>query len=119
MSELADGMICHIEIPAPDLDKAFSFYSNVFGWKTSRAEGMNYAFFTVGELGGGFDPEMPVVEGGLNLVLKADDIPAKLREIEAAGGTLVKEKTEIPDGHGYYALFKDPNGNRLGIWSNR
>jgi predicted enzyme related to lactoylglutathione lyase len=28
-----DYTITHIEIPAPEMDKAIKFYSEVFGWK--------------------------------------------------------------------------------------
>ncbi len=33
------------------------------------------------------------------------------------GGVVLKEKTHISDEHGYYGIFKDPNGHRLGVGS--
>ena len=44
------------------------------------------------------------------------DIPAKLAEIVEHGGQIVQGETEIGGGYGFYAHFRDPNGNRLGLW---
>jgi len=106
---------CHIEIPAPDLDKAVEFYANVFGWQVQKMD--RYAFFQDGLVGGGFDPDMQVVEGGPNLVIECKDIPTKMAEIIAAGGKQTMGKTKIGEDMGFYASFLDPNGNRLSIWS--
>ena len=107
---------CHIEIPAPDLEKTVIFYTDVFGWEVEVMEGGNYAFFKDGLVGGGFDPDMKVSEGGPNLVIECDDIPTKMAEIIAAGGKQTIDKTEIGDDMGFYASFLDINGNRLSIW---
>ena len=108
---------CHIEIPAPNLEKAKKFYTDVFGWEVEVMEGGNYAFFKDGLIGGGFDPDMKVAKGGPNLVIECDDILAKMDEIIVAGGKQTMPKTEIGGGMGFYASFLDPNGNRLSIWS--
>ena len=47
------------------------------------------------------------------------DIPAKMKEIIAAGGKQILEKIEIGGNMGFYASFLDPNGNRLSIWSKK
>ena len=109
--------LCHIEIPAPDLEKTAEFYRKIFGWEVEIAPDKSYAFFKDGSVGGGFDPSSSVQPDGINLVIEVDDIPEKLLEIEQAGGIIVKQKTEIGGGYGFYASFKDINGNRLSIWS--
>ncbi|MCZ7644826.1 MAG: VOC family protein [Planctomycetota bacterium] len=111
------GTICHVEIPAPDLEKAKTFFREQFGWTIHDNLGPTYCLWSAGGLGGGFSSEMAVVEGGLNVILAVDDIPGKLEAIARAGGKSVQGKTEIGGGHGFFALFKDPNGNRLGLWS--
>jgi len=108
--------LCHIEIPAPNLDAAVKFYTNLFGWET-ESMGPNYVFFKDGNIDGGLDAEMKASEGGCNLVIEVDDIPSKLKEIEAAGGKTVKKKTAIGNEYGYIASFLDINGNRLSLWS--
>ena len=106
---------CHIEIPAPKFDETIEFYFKVFGWKVEKMD--RYAMFQDGLVGGGFDPDMKVADGGPNLVIECDDIPTKMTEIENAGGKQTKEKTEIGGGMGFYASFLDPSGNQLSIWS--
>jgi predicted enzyme related to lactoylglutathione lyase len=111
--------IVHIEIPAPDLEKAAEFYSKVFGWKVDMEPEMDYALWSPGEegVGGGFaKSDKPATEGVL-LHIGVEDIEAKLREIEAAGGKTVTSKTKISDEYGYYAEFTDVFGNKLGLWS--
>jgi uncharacterized protein len=108
---------CHIEIPAPEMEKTVKFYIEVFGWEVELFPDKTYAMFKDGAVGGGFDPTLSIQKDGVNLILEVDDIPAKLEEIVEAGGKIVKEKTEIGEGYGFYASFLDVNGNRLSIWS--
>ena len=49
--------------------------------------------------------------------LWVDDIDAALAKIVRAGGKTLAGKTKISDEFGYYALFLDNVGNRLGLWS--
>jgi len=42
-----------------------------------------------------------------------------LEKITKAGGKVTKEKTEIGNDFGFYALFEDNSGNLLGIWSQK
>ena len=113
--------IVHIEIPAPNLEKAKEFYSKVFGWKVEVTPEMDYAMWSAGEdaVGGGFSKQAkPSTEGAL-LHIGVDDIEAKLKEIETAGGKTLTPKTKISDEWGYYAEFLDIFGNKLGLWSER
>lgn len=113
-----EGSICHVEVPAPDMKKATAFYGKVFGWKFTPMPGTDtYTLFQTGTVGGGLCTDIEVAERGVNLVLKADDIDAKLRDIVAAGGKTLQGKTKISADYGYYALFRDPNGVRMGVWS--
>jgi predicted enzyme related to lactoylglutathione lyase len=110
--------ICYCEIPAPDLKKAIIFYSRVFKWKIDESDmGGPYAMFNEGGHGGGFDPNKQPSDKGVVLYISVKDIPATLKEIASAGGSVVKEKTEIGGNYGFYGLFKDPNGNQVGVWS--
>lgn len=116
------GGICYIEIPAPDLEKAKRFYSTVFKWKVSDSDlgKAPYATFQTAGLDGGLDSGKEAVDNGVLLYLKVEDIPTKLKEIERGGGQAATNKTRVIDGsddYGFTAIFKDPNGNRLGLWS--
>ena len=48
-----------------------------------------------------------------------DDLLPFLGRVEAAGGRVLIDKTLIADDIGYYAVFADPDGNRLGVMSSR
>jgi predicted enzyme related to lactoylglutathione lyase len=111
--------IVHIDIPAPDLDKAAEFYSKVFGWKVEMEPEMDYATWSPPEegVGGGFSKSPKPSTDGALLHIGVDDIEAKLREIEAAGGKIVTPKTKISDEYGYFAEFTDVFGNKLALWS--
>lgn len=45
-------------------------------------------------------------------VSSVDDALARVKEL---GGTVVTEKSEVP-GQGWYAVFKDTEGNELALW---
>ncbi len=118
------GKIVHIEIPAPDLEKAKEFYTKLFSWKVELVPGMDYAMWSSDEEGvtgvsGGFEKMSKPTSDGPLIHIGVDDIDAKLKEIEAAGGKTVKPKTKISDEFGFFAVFLDVFGNRLGLWSNK
>lgn len=115
------GKIVHIEIPAPDLEKAGEFYTKVFGWKVQMMPEMNYALWSPPDegVGGGFSKEYAVNTEGILIHIGVDDIEAKLAEIEAAGGKTITPKTKISDEFGYFAEFSDISGNKIGLWSEK
>jgi len=116
------GEICYVEIPAPNLAKAKQFFGTLFRWRISDSTlgETEYAMFQAADLSGGLDPRKEVSDKGVLLYLRVEDIPAKLKEIEKAGGQVVMSKTQVIEGsdaYGFMAVFRDPNGNRLGLIS--
>lgn len=111
--------ISHIEIPAPDLAKAIAFYSAIFNWTIEIVAENSYAYFRIGDTqtGGGFDASLtPAAEKqGCQVVVDVDSIETTIDQITKAGGSITLPKTEIPGGHGFYAGFRDTNGNHLQI----
>jgi len=49
------------------------------------------------------------------LYISTDNIEASLAKIEQAGGVAVAPRTAIPN-MGWFALFKDPTGNMIGLF---
>jgi hypothetical protein len=49
------------------------------------------------------------------ITIGVDSIDQHVPRIEAAGGTLVVPKGEVPE-MGYYAYFTDTEGNLMGLW---
>lgn len=111
--------ISHLELSAEDPAAASRFYADLFGWKIDHNEKHDYYIFE-GEGGprGGFvqvdDKEHK--PGDVVVYFDTDDIDASLKQVEALGGKVLQPKTEIP-GVGTYALFADPTGNRLGLFT--
>jgi predicted enzyme related to lactoylglutathione lyase len=110
--------IVHIEIPLKDTKHAAEFYGKLFGWKVGVMAEMDYfTFDTESGLGGGF----PEIDGEMFqgndvlLYVESEDLEATLAEIEKTGGKTLKGKTEIT-GMGWFALFADPSGNRMGLY---
>ncbi len=107
--------ICHIELPAQDRKVAATFYNEMFGWTFSHMDEMQYSTFESGSLPGGFNPLGETVKVGEVVVYLASiDIDADLKQIEALGGKALVPKTEIP-GVGWFGIFSDPTGNKLGL----
>ena len=111
--------VVHFEILADDPMRASEFYKNIFGWEFKKWDGpMDYWMITTG------DSKEPGIDGGL--VKKSDalnmatntidvkDIDECIEKIVDAGGKIITPKRAIP-GVGYMAVFKDMEGNVLGL----
>jgi predicted enzyme related to lactoylglutathione lyase len=111
--------IVHIEIPGADVPQAADFYKNLFGWKIAVDEAMHYTTWEPGMgPGGGFSPLTDQVKPGDVLVyVDSDDIEADLVQVVKLGGMVVAPKSEIP-GIGFFAIFKDPTGNTLALFTS-
>lgn len=111
--------VVHVEIPAANVEAAGQFYHDLFDWKLEHVAEFNYTMWEDGSgYGGGFNEVSAENPVGLVLVyIHSDDIDADLKKIEKLGGSVVRAKTEIP-GTGWYALFKDPTGNTLALYTS-
>jgi predicted enzyme related to lactoylglutathione lyase len=123
------GGVVHFEIPADDQERARSFYQEALGWRIEPVPGMDYNMVVttpMDETTG--QPTQPgAINGGMmardgqitNPVITVDvpDIDATLQTVERLGGSVVMPKSEIP-GMGYFAYFKDPEDNVMGLWEN-
>lgn len=106
--------VVHFEIPADDPERAIEFYRKVFGWEIEKWEGpFDYWLVNTG------DESEPGINGaimsrGIDGIVKnaiaVDSVDEYIKKIEAAGGKMSMEKSEIP-GVGIIAEFKDTEGN--------
>ena len=115
--------IVHIEIPAKKAKEAGKFYSDLFGWKIEADPTYNYVQFQAeGGPGGGFvevggsSAPIQYKPDSLLVYVSTDDIDATLAKVESLGGKTVLPKTEIPQ-MGWWAVFADPTGNRVGLFT--
>ncbi|MFM6848245.1 MAG: VOC family protein [Terrabacter sp.] len=109
-------VIDYIELAAPDLGAAQTFYAAAFGWEFNDY-GPDYSGIRAaggdGEVGG-LNPEGRPGPGGALVLLWSDDLDATVAAVTAAGGTVTREPYAFPGGRRFY--FTDPAGNELGVW---
>ncbi|KKN21017.1 hypothetical protein LCGC14_0929670 [marine sediment metagenome] len=114
--------IVHFEINTDDPLRAKSFYEKVFNWKIEKSEmPMDYWMITAGsEDEQGIDGGLQKREDTTDIVTNYIGVPSideYSKKIEANGGNIITPKSPIP-GTGYFALFKDTEGNKLGIFES-
>jgi predicted enzyme related to lactoylglutathione lyase len=111
---LKHGKICHLELPATDLEASASFYERVFGWRIRGRGGPITFDDSVGEVSGHFVAgRAPTVPGGL-VYIWVDDIGAAIERVVAEGCALVQAVGGDPGE--LTARFRDPGGNVVGLY---
>lgn len=108
----------HFEIPAENTERAMKFFGDVFGWNF-QGYGDGYFLATTGEgmgIDGAIYQRQQETDGVVNSV-GVPSIDEFVGKVEEAGGTIIMEKTEIGE-HGWYAMFKDTEGNTHGLWQS-
>ena len=112
--------VVHVEIPAANVEAAGKFYQDLFGWKISHDPELNYSMWEAGDGDGygGFPQVSDQTHAGQVLVyIASDDIDADLKSVVEMGGKVIFPKDEIPQ-MGWFALFQDPTGNVLGLYTS-
>jgi hypothetical protein len=117
MGRLLKHTICHIEIPAKDLERAAAFYARAFGWQIEFDVGVGAASFETGKAPGGFISNKKADLSSVVAYILTDDIEAELEKIVRLGGAKVSDRMLLgeDDSKGWVALFRDPEGNILGL----
>ena len=115
-------LISWVEIPAVDFNRAVDFYNHVFGLNLEPIDcGTEKMACLPGDAGAiSFAPDFkPSVDGVLVSLNTGNDLDGTIKRIEIAGGKIIRPKTKIEvEGRGYFALFIDSEGNRLGLYGD-
>lgn len=116
------------EIPVSDIARAKKFYETIFNMTMGEMPdmfGMKMASFPIdpmsGKVGGALaqsDMHKPSAEGSVIYLNANPSIQTVLDRIEAAGGKVVMQKTQISPEIGYMAFFTDTEGNHMGLHAN-
>ncbi len=132
------NLVCWLEIPATDVKRAVKFYKKVFkcDFNYQVFNEIGYAFFKSEHLKGTIVQvdEIPQGAGPILFFNVEGFMPSVLQAIPENGGEIIKEKemvknaendatntiqTNAIDGNiGYFARFKDSEGNVFGLYSN-
>lgn len=121
--KLSPGDWCHVEFLTGDAERSKRFYGSVFGWEFEDIPGADYVNVRTSEDGieggiGGLPQALglaPAATSGLTAYLLAPEMDETLAAIERAGGEVVIPRTDVR-GMGEFALFRDPDGNVIGLW---
>ena len=108
--------VVHFEIHGSDAEKLGKFYSELLGWQTQYMPEMSDVMVDTASgagINGGIGDQSQT-SAKVTVYIEADDLDAKLKEIEALGGKTVTPPTEIPNVV-TFALFQDPQGNVVGL----
>ena len=111
--------VVHFEILAgPDQDKKAlqAFYRGTFKWNIDSANPMDYGVVEPDDEDDGIGGAVDAAEDRSKVLvyLAVDDITYYLEKVKAAGGTVIRDVTVVPDMV-TYAVFRDPAGNEIGL----
>lgn len=114
--------VVHFEIAGPDGPALHRFYRDLFGWKIEELgpEMNNYALVEANEggIGGGLFPTTEGMPSNyVTFYVQVDDLQAALDKLADMGGNPILQPVEIAPGMGSIAMFIDPAGNTIGLYS--
>lgn len=112
------------EIPAKDIDRAIGFYQAILGLQIEKMEfpGLEMGLLPFEDQvvtgvimkGEGCEPSA----AGITIYLNGgDDLQPILDQVEPNGGQILMPKTPHADESGFFALFLDSEGNKMGLHS--
>lgn len=121
--------VVHFEIQADDIERAATFYRDVFGWTIEKweGEGMEYWMVMTAEkdskevcINGGLLPRKgssPAQGQSVNAyicTMQVESFDEIAEKIEGAGGRVAMPKFAIP-GMAWQGYFVDSEGNIFGV----
>ncbi|TMU57698.1 VOC family protein [Flagellimonas algicola] len=112
------------EIPATDISRAINFYENILNIKIEKFEmpDMEMGILPYEEQlvtgvitkGEGFQPS---ADGTTIYLNGGDNLQPILNKVQESGGQILVPKTPHADEMGFFALFLDSEGNKMGLHS--
>lgn len=117
-----NSYISLFEIPATEISRAVNFYQAILDIEIEKMEmpGMEMGIFPYEEQmvpgillkAEGYQPSADGVTIYLN---GGDNLQVILDKVEKNGGKILTPKTAHADGNGYFAIFLDSEGNKMGL----
>lgn len=119
------NLISIVEIPTTDFSRAVTFYQTILdvsieevdmdgtqmGVLPSDGETVNVVLVKGNDY-------KPTADGAIVYLNTGNDLQPTLDKIEQNGGKVIVPKTEISPEMGFFALFIDTEGNKLGLHAN-
>jgi len=115
-------LVTWVDIPAVDFKRAVNFYSNLLQIELEIFDcgEEKMACFPTGEGAVSFAPGFTPSENGPIVNFNCEnDLDGAIERALKLGGKIVHPKTKIEvEGRGWFALFTDSEGNRLGLYGD-
>lgn len=115
-------LISWVEIPANDFERAVEFYRSVLDieMQVFDSEEEKMACFPNGEGAISYAPSFEPGKNGVLVSFNAEnDLDSAIDRVKENGGTIVHPKTKIEaEGRGYFAVFIDCEGNKVGLYGD-
>jgi predicted enzyme related to lactoylglutathione lyase len=114
--------VVHFEVVGKDVERLWSYYSELFGWEIDGNNPMNYGMVSregnvnaegVG-IGGGVGAGPDGYGGHLTFYVEVPDVEAALAKAESLGGSRVMGPETIMD-QVELGLLTDPEGHLVGV----
>lgn len=119
-----NSFISIFEIPATDISRAINFYKEILGVEIEKLEfpGMEMGLFP-------YEDQMvtgvivkeegsePSAKGVTIYLNGGDNLQTILDKVETNGGKIIIPKTPHADESGFFAIFYDSEGNKMGLHS--
>jgi predicted enzyme related to lactoylglutathione lyase len=107
--------IGNVQHPVGDVPAAVRFYTETFGFTLRFADGDRYAALDAGGATLALTAPAEDLAGGVPAAaVKVADVPATLRAVTEAGGTVLRDAE--PGGHEVLAVVRDPWRNTIIIY---
>ncbi len=119
-----NSFISIFEIPATNISRAINFYKEILGVEIEKLDfpGMEMGLFpyqdqmVTGVIMKGEDYE-PSANGVTIYLNGGDNLQTILDKVEGNGGKIIVTKTPHADESGFFAIFNDSEGNKIGLHS--
>lgn len=118
------NLISVIEIPTSDFARAAAFYKAILNITIEEVDMEDFKMGLFPNAADGIAIHLihgsgyaPSANGTIIYLNGGDDLQVVANKIEASGGKIIVPKTEIGPDMGFYALFTDTEGNKLGLHS--
>lgn len=120
------NLISIVEIPTTDFSRAVTFYQAILGISIEEVDmdGTQMGVLpsdgeTINVVLVKGDDYKPTTDGTVVYLNAGDDLQTVLDKIEPNGGKILVRKTEISPEMGFFAMFTDTEGNKLGLHSKK
>jgi predicted enzyme related to lactoylglutathione lyase len=109
----------HVELNTTDVNKAKTFYGQLFDWKLEDVQigDLPYTMVRVGNgtAGGIMQQLIPGAGSAWLPYVQVDDIAAATQKARSLGAKIMKDVMEVSD-LGWLSILVDPTGAMLGLW---